>query len=73
MPFGGEGPYENPVGLYTYEGHMDTVEYIWVNIEKLQDALPLHRVDQLVRSAKTEILFYLSEPGIKHILNDIIL
>ena len=52
---------------------MDTVEYIWVNIEKLQDALPLHRVDQLVRSAKTEILFYLSEPGIKHILNDIML
>ena len=26
---------ENPVGLSLYEGHMETVEYIWVNIEKL--------------------------------------
>ena len=51
---------------------MEPVEYIWVNIEKLQECT-LHRADQLVRSAKNDMLFYLSEPGIRHILNDIIL
>ena len=36
MPFregvGEVGGCENPVGLSMYEGHMETVEYIWVNI-----------------------------------------
>ena len=27
---------ENPMQLSMYKGHMETVEYIWVNIEKLQ-------------------------------------
>ena len=40
---------------------MEPVEYIWVNIEKLLE-FTLHRVDQLVRSAKNDMLFYLSEP-----------
>ena len=26
------GAFKNPVGLCMYEGHMDTVEYIWVSI-----------------------------------------
>ena len=36
----GGGSCKNPVGLYMYEGHMETVEYIWVNIEKLQECTP---------------------------------
>ena len=51
---------------------MKTVEYNWVNIEKLH-APALHRIDQPVRSVKNKMLFYLSEPSIKHIENDIIL
>ena len=30
--FEGEGFCENPVGLSMYDGPMETVEYIWVNI-----------------------------------------
>ena len=33
----------------------------------------MHRVDQLVRSAKNEMLIYLSELVARHILNNIIL
>ena len=29
--------FENPVGCSMYEGRMETVEYISVNIEKLQE------------------------------------
>ena len=36
----GEGPCENPVGLCRYESHVKTGEYIWLNIEKLQDYTP---------------------------------
>ena len=43
----------------------------WI-LKNYRNAL-LHRVDQLVRNAKNETLFYLSELGIRHILNDIIL
>ena len=37
--FGGEGGvgFENPVGYSMYKGRMETVEYISVNIEKLQE------------------------------------
>ena len=38
-----------------------------------RNVLPLHRVDQPVSSAKNEMLIYLSEPGTRHILNNIIL
>ena len=44
----------------------------WI-LKYYRNALCLHRVDQLVRSAKKEMLFYLSEPGISHMLNDIII
>lgn len=32
--------FENPVGYYMYEGRMETVEYSWVNIGKLQERTP---------------------------------
>ena len=31
------GVCENPMGLSMYEGPMETVKYVWVNIEKLQE------------------------------------
>ena len=34
------GPSENSVGLSMYEDHIETVEYIWMNIEKLQEFTP---------------------------------
>ena len=34
---GGGVAFENPVGYSMYEGRMETVEYISVNIEKLQE------------------------------------
>ena len=58
----GEGACENPVGLSMCDGPIETVKYIWVNIwcmldwilsQKCRNTLPLHKVDQLARSAKT--------------------
>ena len=31
-PFEEEGTCKNPVGLSMYDGHMEAVEYMWVNI-----------------------------------------
>ena len=36
-------------------------------LKKYKNVLSLHRVDQLVRSAKNEMLYCLSEPEIRHI------
>ena len=66
------------VPLDMYVGPMETVEYILVNIwcmldwimsQNCRNTLPLHTVDQLVRSAKNEMLFYLPAPGIRHRLD----
>ena len=68
------GACKNPVGLSMYEVHIETVQYTWVNIwcmldwillRNCRNVLPLHTVDQTVRSAKNE-MFYLSEPCITH-------
>lgn len=54
---------------------------IWVNVrcmidsilsQHCRDKLHLYTVDQLVRAAKNETLFYLSQPGIRHRLNEAI-
>lgn len=59
------------VGLLMYDGAMKTVEYIWVNIWYMLDwvllqncrgTLVVNSFDQLVKSEKTEMLFYLTEP-----------
>ena len=61
-----------------YDSPMETVEYIWVNIwckldwilsQNCRNKLPLHTVDQLVRSAKNKMLLYLSEAGIRQRLD----
>lgn len=61
-----------------YDSPMETVEYIWVNIlcmldwilsRNFRNTLPLRTVDQLVGSAKNEILLYLSKQEIRHRLD----
>ena len=37
--FEGKGVRENPVGLSIYDGPMETVEYIWLNIWCMLDAV----------------------------------
>ena len=47
-------------------------EYIWMNIWCMlgsRNTLHLHTVDQLMRSAKNDMLFYLSVQRIRHRLN----
>ena len=36
----GRGSCENSGDFFMYEVHIETVEYIWVNIEKLQECTP---------------------------------
>ena len=69
---------ENPVGLCMYEGHMETVEYIWVNVRCMLDwilspncrnILCLQIEDQPVRIAKNESQFYLPDLGIRNWLH----
>ena len=38
----------------------------WTLSQHCRDKLDLYTVDQLVRAAKNETLFYLSQPGIRH-------
>ena len=54
--------------LSIYDGPMETVEYIWVNIwcildrissQNRRNTLPLHTVGQLVKIAKNEMLLWL--------------
>ena len=73
--FGRGGAFENPVGHSMYDGPMETVEYIWVNIwcildwissQNCRNTLPLHKIDQLVmKSTKNETLLWLE--GIKYV------
>lgn len=45
----------------------------WILSRKCRNPLTLHIVDQLVRSAKNETLFYLPEPGIRRRLDGMIM
>ena len=73
MPFGGKGlvkiPWDSTCMRVIWK-LLNTFGWI---LKNYRNTLPLNRVDQLVWSAKNEILFYLSKPGIRHILNGIIL
>ena len=60
---------ENPVGLSLYDGPIKTVEYIWVNIwwildwilsQNCRNTLPLHTVNQLMRSPKNHTVLWLA-------------
>ena len=66
VPVGGKG------GIGLCNGPMETIEYIWFNIcsmlnwissQNCINTLPLHKVDQLLMSAKIETLLWLA--GIK--------
>ena len=50
--FGGGVAFENPVGYFMYEIRMETVEYIWVNIEKLQVCTPSAHSRSTVKELK---------------------
>ena len=61
-------------GIGQYDGPMETIEYIWLNIcsmlnwissQNCINTLPLHKVDQLVMSTKNETLLWLV--GIKNV------
>ena len=66
---------ESTVGFSMYEGHMEAAECICVNVGvnlvgSCHKAAQVSIVDQLVRSAKNEILFNLSEMRIRRRLDD---
>ena len=44
--------FENPVGYSMYEGRMETVKYIWMNIEKLQECTPSAQSRSTVKERK---------------------
>ena len=44
--------FENSVGYSIYEGRMETVKYIWMNIEKLQECTPSAQSRSTVKERK---------------------
>ena len=44
--------FENLVGYSMYEGRMETVKYIWMNIEKLQECTPSAQSRSTVKERK---------------------
>ena len=44
--------FENPLGSSMHESRMETAEYIWVNIEKLQKCSPSAQIRSTVKKCK---------------------